>query len=81
MDGVTTAAAVDAGVLECKCAEELVEHLTQANDDPPKRNPGRQTFTDVLRQLELTAGDDGRGTADLDALEPLGRALHPRIQG
>jgi hypothetical protein len=39
MDRLAAAPALDAGVLERNSAEQLVEHLLQANDDPRGRNP------------------------------------------
>jgi hypothetical protein len=79
-DGTATTAAVDARVLHCERAEELIEHLTQVNDAGPTKNPAGPGFTDVLREPELAPGDDDRRAADLDLLNLLGRAVHPRVQ-
>jgi len=80
VDRTATGAAVDTGMLHGERAEEFVEHLTQVNDDRPSNNPAGTGFTDVLLEPEFAAGDDDGRAADLDFLDPLGRALRPRIE-
>lgn len=80
VDRAAAGAAVDTGMLHRERAEEFVEHLTQVNDDRLSNNPVGTGFTDVLREPEFAAGDDDGRAADLDLLDPLGRALRPRIE-
>jgi hypothetical protein len=41
VDGLAADPALDAGMLERERAKELVDHLLQANDGRPRRNPAR----------------------------------------
>ena len=80
VDRTAAGAAVDTGMLHGKRAEEFVEHLIEVNDDRPSSNPAGTGFTDVLREPEFAAGDNDGRAADLDLLDPLGRALRSRIE-
>jgi hypothetical protein len=71
-DRAAAAAAVDSGVLHCERAEELVDHLVQANDERPTERPASSGFTDVLREPELAPRHGDGRAADLDGLDSIG---------
>ena len=80
MNRLATAPAVDAGVLKCECAEELVEHLAKLTTIRGSAIPRALAFTDVLREPEFAPRDDGGGAADPDALDVVGRPLRLRVE-